>query len=390
MLDDIALLRKDWRIYRTAVFLFGFGFAVYNGLFQNYFRSALSATPQDLGQLESLRELPGLLAALTAGSLILLAESRVATIGLAITAVGIGSTSLMHTKPSLIAVTVVWSAGFHLYSTVADAITLALARGEEGGKHLGRMGMVGATATISALLCSFLTAWLLPNTPYNLFFICAGLVILVAAGVISRLSPNAQAHTHLRFVIRKEYWLYYVLTFLEGCRRQIFSIFATFTLITVFHQDRQQMLALQLINSVLIAMTAPRMGRLVDRLGERKPLTAYALGLIIVFIGYSQSRVLGVLYGLYIVDNVLFTFGVGFTTYLHRIARPGEFRPCLAMGVTMNHIAAVTVPFFGAMLWEQSHNYQLPFMVGVGIACLSLVMTRFLPSGPVPKKSTSE
>ena len=40
----------------------------------------------------------------------------------------------------------------------------------------------------------------------------------------------------------------------------------------------------------------------------------------------------------------------------------------LAMGTTMNHIAAVTVPIGGALLWEHFHNYQLPFWVGVGIA----------------------
>jgi hypothetical protein len=53
------------------------------------------------------------------------------------------------------------------------------------------------------------------------------------------------------------------------------------------------------------------------------------------------------------------------------------------MGVTMNHIAAVTVPIGGAALWKATGNYQLPFWVGVGIAFVSLVATRWLPEGRV-------
>jgi hypothetical protein len=82
---------------------------------------------------------------------------------------------------------------------------------------------------------------------------------------------------------------------------------------------------------------------------------------------------------LFLIDNVLFSFGVGFTTYLHRIVRENELTPCLAMGTTMNHIAAVTVPVGGAWLWKHYNNYQLPFWVGVAIAAVSLIATRWLP-----------
>jgi hypothetical protein len=108
----------------------------------------------------------------------------------------------------------------------------------------------------------------------------------------------------------------------------------------------------------------------------------YAIGLIAVFIGYATSQSVMVLYVLYIIDNVLFTFGNGFTTYLHRIVRPGELTPCVSMGITMNHIAAVTVPVGGAYLWKQSGNYQLPFWVGVVIAVVALIATRFIPERP--------
>lgn len=101
-----------------------------------------------------------------------------------------------------------------------------------------------------------------------------------------------------------------------------------------------------------------------------------------VFLGYATLPNVWALFALFLIDNILFSFGVGFTTYLNRIVRAGELTPCLSMGQTMNHIAAVTVPIGGAYLWKLSGNYQLPFWVGVFIAALSLLATQSLPSGP--------
>ncbi len=372
-------LQRDWQLFTILTFLFSFGFAVYGGCFQNFLRDRLHAGPLQLGELESLREIPGLLAALTAGTLVALAESRVAGLGLLITGIGIGATGLVPHYSFLIGITVFWSVGFHLWATVQSAITLALARGQEGGRHLGRMSAVASVATLAALGLATMLAKVAPKLDYNVYFTLAGACILVAALLCIQLSTHAEGAPRARIILRREYSLYYLLTFLEGCRRQIFSIFASFALILVYRVPLVSMLALQFINAILIAFTAPAIGKLIDRRGERAPLTFYSVGLIVVFLGYATFQNVGALYSLFLIDNVLFSFGVGFTTYLHRIVRRNELTPCLAMGTTMNHIAAVTVPVGGAWLWQHYHNYQLPFWVGVSIAAVSLCATRWLP-----------
>lgn len=374
-------LRRDWALLTALTFLFAFGFAVYMGVFQNFLRDVLRAGPLELGGLESLREVPGLLAALLAGTLATLAESRVAAVGLAIAAIGIGATGMVSQYGPLIAITVFWSVGFHLWVSVSSAITLALARGQEGGRHLGRMTAVGSAATLLALGLAWLAARALPRASYPLFFYLAGACILAAALLCLPLSTHAAGAPRARLIFRREYGLFYLLTFLEGCRRQIFSIFASFTLIVVYKTPLEKMLLLQLVNALLIVVTAPRIGRIVDRWGERDPLTFYSVALIAVFVGYPTFENVGALYALFLIDNVLFSFGVGITTYLHRIVRPGELTPCLAMGTTMNHIAAVTVPLGGALLWKRFDNYQLPFWVGVALAAAALAVTRRLPRG---------
>ncbi len=375
-----ASLKRDWALFTWLTFLFSFGFAIYSGPFQNFLRDVLNAHELDLGKLESLREIPGLLTALTAGTLVALAETRLASIGLLVGAIGIGLTGFCTSFPPLIAITVFWSVGFHLWSTVQTAITLALAKGKEGGRHLGRMSGIGAIATIAGLGVALAMSKIWPNQ-YWLYFGVAGISILGAAAMGAMLSPHAHGGARDRLVFRREYGLFYLLTFLEGCRRQIFSIFASFALILVYHVPVTEMVLIQFVNAILISITAPAIGKMVDKRGERGPLTFYAIGLIVVFLGYATFQTVGALVALFLLDNILFSFGVGFNTYLHRIVRKGELTPCLAMGTTMNHIAAVTVPFFGALLWKATGNYQFPFWVGVGIACVSLVATRWLPAG---------
>jgi hypothetical protein len=386
--EEEASLARDWRKFTALTFLFGFGFAVYNGVFQNFLRDVVNARELDLGILESLREVPGLCTALMAGTLVALAESRVAAIGLAITAIGIGATGFMGSFPPIVAISVFWSIGFHLYATMQSPITLTLAKGKEGGRHLGRMAGIGAMSTIFGLGTAFVLSRILPPHTYMPYFAIAAVAIFISAILCGQLSHHAAGGKRQRIVFRREYGLFYLLTFLEGCRRQIFAIFASFTLILVYKVPVSHMLALQFVNAILISITAPRIGKIVDQKGERGPLTFYTIGLIVVFLGYAAIRRVEALYALYLLDNVLFSFGVGFTTYLHRIVRPGELTPCVSMGITMNHIAAVTVPVGGALLWKASGNYQLPFWVGVGIAVFSLFSTQKLPRGPVPKAAS--
>lgn len=378
-------LKRDWTFFVLLTFLFGFGFAINNGSFQNFFNFLYkndNNMPLMLGGLESMREVPGLLSALLAGTLVALAESRVAGLGLGICAIGIGLTGYTHSYGMLIFINVFWSIGFHLYASMQSAITLALSKGKEGGRHLGRMTAVSGLATITGLGFALALRKLFPNASYSVYFLIGGCLIMAAAILCTTLSAHAEGGKRQPIVLRKEYKLYYWLIFLEGCRRQVFGTFAGIVLIKVFKTPFEHMLLLQFVNAILIFITAPRIGRIIDRVGERKPLTLYALLLIPTFACYALFKNTTVLYAIYMLDNVLFSFAVGYTTYLNRIVRPGDLTPSLSMGTTMNHVAAVTVPWLGAFFWVRTNNYTIPFWIGVGVAILALIGTQSLPNTP--------
>jgi MFS family permease len=381
----VSSKRRDWALLITLTFAFSFGFAVYGGLFQNYFREVIHGEPQQLGILESLREIPGLLTAVTAGLLVALAETRLCGAALIASAVGIAATGWVASYWPLVGVTVFWSIGMHLWFSLSPAITLSLAEGREGGKHLGRMAGVGAAAGLAALGA---TRLLKPYVAYHVLFNAAG-ALIVAAGLLAlfiRVHPARQPRQGM--VLRREYGLYYVLTFLEGCRRQIFGTFAPFVLIMVYHASIETMLNLAFLNAAVSIVVQPLIGRAIDRLGERKVMMAYYAILMAVFAGYAFISNRTVLFGFYMVDNLLFGCSMAITTYVNRIVRPTEMTPTLTMGTTMNHVAAVLVPVTGGILWKTLGNFQIPFFIGIAVLIASLVVSRRLPAHlPAPAKA---
>ena len=197
-----------------------------------------------------------------------------------------------------------------------------------------------------------------------------------AASVSCRCRGRQRRTTGPRLLYRREYGLFYGLTFLEGCRRQIFTTFALFALIEHWKVPVGTIATLMLVNAVASFAVAAPVGRLIDKIGERASMTFYYAAIALTFAGYALVQSVLVLQFLWVLDSVLFSFGVGITTYLSRIVRPGEMTPSLSMGQTMNHIAAVVIPVAGGLLWHR-FGYHAPFWCGGGWrALVSLFITQ--------------
>ncbi|MGI4790703.1 MAG: MFS transporter, partial [Janthinobacterium lividum] len=365
-------LPRDWRLFSAAVFLFGFGFAVYGAVFLNFITETLGVHAIQMGALESTREIPGLLAVGIAAVFARFAEARIAALCLCMSAAGVAATGFVHTYGELVLVTVFWSIFMHQWFTSSSAIPLALASGQDGGKHLGRMGAVGAGATILAFI---MVHFLIGHVAYPFFFVTAAVFIFVGGLFLLPMSGASTTHNRPRLLFRREYGLFYGLTFLEGCRRQIFSTFALFALVEHWKVPVSQIALLMLLNAIASFLVAAPVGHLIDKIGERYSMTFYYAAIALTFAGYALVQRVIVLEGLWVVDSILFSFGVGITTYLNRIVRPGEMMPSLSMGQTMNHIAAVVIPVAGGLLWHR-FGYHAPFWCGVAAALVSLFITQ--------------
>jgi MFS family permease len=79
---------------------------------------------------------------------------------------------------------------------------------------------------------------------------------------------------------------------------------------------------------------------------------------------------------MYVLDNILFNFSVAIRTYFQKIGKPEDITSSMALGSTINHIAAVFLPALGGYLWMI--NYRIPFFVGVGLGVVSLIAAQFM------------
>jgi len=85
---------------------------------------------------------------------------------------------------------------------------------------------------------------------------------------------------------------------------------------------------------------------------------------------------------LYLLDHIFFAMSIAIRTYFQKIADPAEIAPTAGVAFTINHIAAVLLPAPFGLLWLVSPSAV--FLVGAGLALLSLVCVRLVPTDPRP------
>ena len=151
--------------------------------------------------------------------------------------------------------------------------------------------------------------------------------------------------------------------------------FAIFLLVRNHGTPVQTIALLALVNAGVTIGAAYLFGRSIDRFGERLVLMVGFAALALIFTGYAFIPVVGILFGLYVLDNFFFSAEAGVTTYLHKILLdPADLRPSLVTGQTMNHVAAVIVPVTGGLLWSV-FGHEVTFVGGAILAALSFILS---------------
>lgn len=369
---------RNFTFLALAAFGLNFGFGIYFSGFNPFIVEEIGVKPYQLGYIEALREVPGLLNAFYAAFMMYIAAPLVGGFSLVVMGLGLGTYSQVSTVLGVIVCSEIWSLGFHCWLPLQSSMALAFSEGPNKGKWLGQLKTVEGMATLSGAGLFFIVA---NQTTYQTMFVVAGVAIAMGGIAIfqaSKASKNLEAKKQSRFLIKRDYWLYYVLTFLQGCRKQIFITFAIFVLVREYHISRQTVAALFFINTLVALFAAPLIGMAIDRFGERKLLSISYFVLIFVLIGYGIFKNVKALYLLYCLDNLFFIGAIALTTYLNKIALPEDIRPTLSMGVTTNHIAAVITPLVGGTVWQALGRYDVVFYAAAVVAVMSLIMTQFI------------
>jgi len=381
---QLAIRRvRDLRLIASAVFFLYSGFGIYLATFNNFAVGVIHMQPEQLGVLEALREFPGLAMAFVLAIAMHIAEPLLGCAALMLLSAGFAGYSQTENYAPIVFYSVVWSVGLHVWMPLQSAMTLALFDEHEKGKRLGQMGAyAGLGTSVGIVLVLIFTK----SVSFSTWYMTASALVMVSAIMVLFIRRDLTPPDKPRMVLKRKYGLYYALTFLEGCRKQVFITFAVYAMVREYDASLKAVAMLMLINNVTNLLAAPVVGRLIDRIGEKRVLMTSYAALIFVFLGYALIQDLPVLYVLYCLDSLLYLSTYGLTTYLNRIADSRDLVPSLSMGVTMNHVAAVAVPLVGGFLWG-ALGYQAAFIGGAVVVVISLNLVRRMIIKPEPQCS---
>ena len=358
------------------------GLQAWTTLFNNFAADVAGLKGAHVGIIQSVREIPGFLTLLVVFVIRLVREHRLSALSILTLGIGVGVTGYFPSFTGLMVTTVVMSFGFHYYETTNQSLTLQYFDKGTSPWVFGRLRAVAAASSIAVgLLIWAVTPWLAFKGTYLL----VGALISVAALWALSSDPTERDLTPQRkeMVVRRRYWLYYFLTFMAGARRQVFMAFAAFLLVSRFGYSVREITLLFVVNNVINYFLSPAIGRAIIHFGERKVLSLEYASLIAVFMAYAWTDSKAVAALLYILDHIFFNFAIAIRTYFQKIGDPEDIAPSMAVGFTINHIAAVVLPAVGGLLWMV--DYRIPFFGGAAMSLVSLIAVQWIRTGSVTR-----
>ena len=379
------VISKDFLLFLIATALLGITMAVEGTSFSNRLVEDLNFTITQRTFLEIPRELPGLLVVFVIGALAFLGDVRTAAVANILGGIGLFTFGLI---PSgywpVVGTMMVYSMGSHLYMPISGALGMSFAKDGKIGRRLGEVQSVNITVLILTTAILYLL-YRFVNIPFVVSF-TIGAVAMVLAGVLFLfMSPGQSTIRRQRFIIRKKYSLFYLMCILHGVRKQITFVFVPWLLITIYNQPVTTITILFFVVSILNIFFRPWLGSLIDRKGERFVLMLEGALLLLACIGFAFSKLilpeniaLIAVSCCYVIDHLSTGAGMARTTYVRRLtSEASEVSATLALGITFDHILAITMPVFAGMLWESNmgEGYVNVFIAGLGVAILIMILS---------------
>ena len=351
------------------------GLQAWQTLFNNFAVDVAGLNGHQVGMIQSIREIPGFLALLAVYVILLIKEDRLSALSILFLGLGVAMTGLFPSYMGLILTTLIMSFGFHYYETTNMSLTLQYFDKATSPWVFAKQRSYAAASSIAVGILIYFLIFLLDFTKVYLLF---GSLIVAASvwGLMQDPSDKTIIPQRKNMIIRKKYGLFYFLTFMAGARRQIFMAFAVLLLVQKFKYSVQEITLLFVVNNMINYYLSPLIGKSIIRFGERKVLSLEYVSLIFIFVAYAVTGSKLVVAFLYILDHIFFNFSIAIRTYFQKVGDPRDVAPSMAVGFTINHIAAVFLPALGGLLWMI--DYRIPFISGAVMSLVSLMAVQMI------------
>jgi len=375
-------ISADLFLFLTISVLLGVVTAVDSTSLANRLYEDLDFTVMQRSLLETPRELPGLLTVLLIGLLNGLGDIRIAAVANMIGGVGLLLFGFAPNQYSLILIfLVIYSTGQHIYIPLSSSIAMSFAQGENFGQRMGQVQGLGSLSVIvSSALLYLLYRYF--HISYQLVFAAAA-IAMVFAGVLFLFmkSGGQKIVAEKRFVFRNEFKLYYVMSIVNGARKQITLTFVPWLIIDVFKQPVTTITMLFFIVCVINIFFKPWFGSLIDRRGERFAMQFEAVVMFAACIGFIFAKRLFsfdaalVIAGIcYVMDKLMESASMARATYVKKLSGdPSEVARTLSMGQSMDHLVSMLIPILAGYVWYSggAEGYRYVFIGALFISMLN-------------------
>ena len=361
------------------------GLRVWMTLFNNFAVEMAGFNGFDIGAMQSIREIPGFLALLIVFLLPFISEHKLASVSVLVLGIGIALTGFFPSFVGIMITTLLMSFGFHYFETLNQSLTLQYFDKSEAPVIFGKLRSYASITSIIMGVVIYLLSFVLN---YLQMFLLFGIIVIAGALHSFTLHPADKniPVQHKKMIIRKKYWLFYLLTMMAGARRQIFVAFSVFLLVKKFDFSISEISMLFVINNLINYFLSPYIGKAITKFGERKVLSLEYAALIPIFLVYATSKSKWIVGIMYVLDHIFFNFAIGIRTFFQKIGDVQDIAPSMAVGFTINHIAAVVFPVIGGILWQI--DYRIPFIMGICFSVISLFFVQMIDKEIAKNKHT--
>ena len=368
------LPRRELTLFFIMVAAAALGAGLSDSVYGNYFKDAFNVTTTQRAFIEIPREMPGLLCALVIAWLSAWGDARSSLVAQMCSFIGLIALALLApTYGVMLIFLFINSMGNHLSMPLNDSVGMNLAEPDKVGRRVGQYAsvktMMGFIAGIIVFF-GFRFHWFSFTAPINILFLLgagAYLVAIFASAFLVKAKVPALSVPHQKrrkFVFRKEYRYYYLLTMLSGVQKQIALVFGSWVIIDLLGKKADTMSLLMITVSFVSIFFLNVLGRWIDRFGIKKMMYLDALTFIFIYTiygfvvwGITGNFVSGTwpvlaIYTLFVMDRLSFNMAMVKSVYLRSIAlNKEEITSTLSTGTSIDHVVAILAAQLSGLVW---------------------------------------
>ncbi|HPJ03659.1 MAG TPA: MFS transporter [Candidatus Limiplasma sp.] len=368
------LPRRELVLFFIMIAAAAFGAGLSDSVYGNYFKEAFQVTTTQRAFIEIPREMPGLLCALVIAWLSAWGDARSNVVAQLCSFLGLFALAVLAPAYGVMLFFLfINSMGMHLSMPLNDSIGMSIAEPDKVGRRVGQYASVKTMMGFAAGLLVFFGFRFNVfsfSMPINILFLIgsgAYLIAILASILLVKAKVPALSVPHKKrrkFVFRKEYRYYYLVTMISGVQKQIALVFGSWVIIEILGKKADTMSLLMITVSFISIFFMNMLGRWIDRFGVKKMMYLDALTFIGIYVvygfvvwGITGKVITGTwpvlaIYALFVMDRLSFNMGMVKSVYLRSIAvNKEEITSTLSAGTSLDHVVAILAAQLSGLVW---------------------------------------